>query len=466
MSQLPEPSVRLTDVQSELDQSLAVFKREYSKAVRLLYRTLPPQTVYGDMDQANSDPFTENVTDGLNENLFRIHHFCFGLEEWTEHLRSLVSSFAVISETEISVQRHNRELKIRWGPFANFWQPFSGLRVKASRSRPKLVQARRNPFPAIVDNAMTQAGTGHALGNLQKIKRRIWRASLILRRPDIRFAVKTGAGVALLASAAFTRFRPLWLAWRGEWALISYMVISAQSLGATNFLAIGRVLGTGVGGGTAALAYTLFPDNPFLLPLCGCIVSIPCFYVIVTRVSRDAFEITPGADSTVITQPQYGPSARFVLLTFNLTCLYSYNLREDTHVFSIAFHRSIVSIGVSGSFRLAHPADDLDDQAVAFGVVYGLIINSYIWPYEARRELRRGLSEYFVNTAHLYVAIVRSYSVPPVALVQAIEENPSSPEEANERTQLLTKHLSRVEEQYVAMELWLQSSLIKVSRRT
>jgi hypothetical protein len=90
-------------------------------------------------------------------------------------------------------------------------------------------------------------------------------------------------------------------------------------------------------------------------------------------------------------QPLYGPSARFFLLTWNLTCLYAYNLRElDAHVISIAVHRSAVRP------ILFAPRIGTDEmmQAVGAGVIWGLIVTSYIWPFEARRELRRGLSEY------------------------------------------------------------------------
>lgn len=74
-----------------------------------------------------------------------------------------------------------------------------------------------------------------------------------------------------------------------------------------------------------------------------------------------------------VTKPQFAPASRFVLLTYNLTVLYAFNLREhDVPIFSIAFHRSI---------------------AVAFGVLWGLFVTSYVWPYEARRELRKGLAE-------------------------------------------------------------------------
>jgi hypothetical protein len=55
----------------------------------------------------------------------------------------------------------------------------------------------------------------------------------------------------------------------------------------------------------AAGMYTLFPDNPIILSLFGFFFSLPCFYYIVAK-------------------PQYVSGSRFVLLTYNLTCLYWY----------------------------------------------------------------------------------------------------------------------------------------------
>lgn len=96
---------------------------------------------------------------------------------------------------------------------------------------------------------------------------------------------------------------------------------------------------------------------------------------------------------------------------------------------------------------------------MAFGVVYGLIINTFVWPYEARRELRRELSDFFLNSAHLYLKMVSAYSSPPTAAVSA------NTEEASERSRLLTKHIDQSEREYVRMQLYLQQSLIKVSRQ-
>lgn len=55
---------------------------------------------------------------------------------------------------------------------------------------------------------------------------------------------------------------------------------------------------------TAATAYTLFHKTPAVLAVFGFFFSMPCFYYIVAK-------------------PQYATTGRFVLLTYNLTCLFS-----------------------------------------------------------------------------------------------------------------------------------------------
>lgn len=52
-----------------------------------------------------------------------------------------------------------------------------------------------------------------------------------------------------------------------------------------------------LGAGIAALFYTLFPDNPIVLPILGWAFSLPCFYVITQM-------------------PDYGQASRFTLLAY------------------------------------------------------------------------------------------------------------------------------------------------------
>jgi hypothetical protein len=48
----------------------------------------------------------------------------------------------------------------------------------------------------------------------------------------MRYSFKVGVGTAILAIPAFIdATRPLFVRWRGEWALISYFVVMGQTLG-------------------------------------------------------------------------------------------------------------------------------------------------------------------------------------------------------------------------------------------
>ena len=141
-----------------------------------------------------------------------------------------------------------------------------------------------------------------------------------------------------------------------------------------------------------------------------------------------------------------------------MTALYAYNLREvDVDVKKIALQRSLaVSAGVSRF--LAHNL--LSARLIcSLQVLWSLIVTVWIFPYQARRELRVSLSEWLTNSAHLYLSIVKQYSTPPVALS---ELHLDQHEHASETTQLLVRHLDRAEAECIQMEIALQEGLIKV----
>lgn len=52
--------------------------------------------------------------------------------------------------------------------------------------------------------------------------------------------------------------------------------------------------------------WILFPENPYALSLFGCLIAMPCFHIILNW-----------------KQNTFG---RFILLTYNLSCLYAYSL--------------------------------------------------------------------------------------------------------------------------------------------
>ncbi|KAL8723515.1 MAG: hypothetical protein Q9181_007274, partial [Wetmoreana brouardii] len=201
-------------------------------------------------------------------------------------------------------------------------------------------------------------------GQRETIRYRVWKALAVFRRDDTRFAIKVGAGAALYALPSFlSATRPTYQHLRGEWGLLSYMLVCSMTIGASNTTGYARFFGTCLGAICAILAWVLTEGNPFGLAAFGWFMSVWTAYVIVAQ--------------------GRGPMGRFIMLTYNLSALYAYSLSvkdlEDDDdeggmspfITEIAFHRVI---------------------AVLSGCLWGLIITRLIWPISAKQKLKDGLS--------------------------------------------------------------------------
>ena len=94
------------------------------------------------------------------------------------------------------------------------------------------VDSRRDParsklFPPVKPHAPDTVNRP-PLGSLSFIdrqKQRLWDLGHRLRDPELKYVIKTGAGTAILALPAFLApTRELFVRYRGEWALISFVV--------------------------------------------------------------------------------------------------------------------------------------------------------------------------------------------------------------------------------------------------
>lgn len=190
----------------------------------------------------------------------------------------------------------------------------------------------------------------------------------------VRFALKVGIGAALWATIAYVpATRPFYGHWRGEWGLLSYMLVCSMTVGASNTTGLARFVGTVIGAIIAIVVWLICQGNPFALAFCGWIVSLGCFYLIVVA--------------------GRAPFGRFILLTYNLSALYAYSLSikegdddEDEGgvnpiITEIALHRVMAVIG---------------------GVLWGLIITRVIWPISAREKFRDGLATLWLRMGLLW----------------------------------------------------------------
>jgi hypothetical protein len=71
------------------------------------------------------------------------------------------------------------------------------------------------------------------LGRWDRIKRSFWALGQALRNPEIKYSIKAGLSIAILATPAFIEStREIFVEYRGEWALISVSVLYARRIGA------------------------------------------------------------------------------------------------------------------------------------------------------------------------------------------------------------------------------------------
>ena len=141
----------------------------------------------------------------------------------------------------------------------------------------------------------------------QNWRYKLWRTLSFFRREDIKFAIKVGAGAALYALPSFlASTRPFYQHWRGEWGLLSYMLVCAMTLGASNTTGLARFFGTCIGAVCAIAAWVISQGNALVLAFLGWLMSLWTAYI--------------------ITVQGKGPFGRFIMLTYNLSALYAYSL--------------------------------------------------------------------------------------------------------------------------------------------
>ncbi|WVQ80167.1 hypothetical protein IAT38_002272 [Cryptococcus sp. DSM 104549] len=450
-------TVDLTQIRANLAASLKDFTQSSSRAIKRVYagpkrkRGVYSKAGSPGVDSSDSDSDSESsggdstegdkkegdglpiagqsqLRDGPNETVFWIYFFLFTFEEFSREMIFLVDTMEeIVTAERVTALEHlksvfmpTRKRKERKSEYL-YKQLQNLVPIDPSQLQPPLYpkNGRDSTGPVIVPEM-------RSLSWLGKIKQVFWAVGERLRQPDAKYAIKTGLGGAILAAPAYTEAgRPIFLQYRGEWALIAYFATMSQTIGQTNFLSMARVLGTLIGAGVAVLFSNMSPGNNIALPIMGFFFSIPCFYVITQM-------------------PDYMNAGRFVLLTYNLTCLYAYNTRlreESSTVEMIAFRRS---------------------TSVIVGVLWAAIVSRYWWPFTARRELRMGLSDFCLDLSYLYSKLVTTYSkgadtAPLDTRGADLEEGESEP--------LLPPgtighpHLSPSVRQFMAMELHLQSQL-------
>ncbi|KAI0171091.1 Fusaric acid resistance protein-like-domain-containing protein [Pestalotiopsis sp. NC0098] len=337
-----------------VSDAISLYNSQRGKALEELYKTI---------ELEKSRP--ENVQADYEEVAAACGHFSFTLlslaDEMQKYLDAL-DDLKYVTETDQKT----------WN-FLKFWRYIGSMfksRVPDPEEANLIKPLRRSKMPRGIPQNMTKPRDNFqwkAEPSTNAVQRWIFQHLLLffrfLSREDVRFGLKVGIGATLYAMFAFIpETRPVYQHWRGEWGLLSFMIVCSMTVGASNTTGFARFVGTLMGAAFVIMAWWISGGDAIPLAIFGWAVSFLAFYITIDRGNA--------------------PFGRFILLTYNVSSLYAYSLSQKVEdddddegglhpvIQTIVYHRVI---------------------AVSLGILWGLIVCRVIWPVSARHKFKEGI---------------------------------------------------------------------------
>ncbi|EEU45425.1 uncharacterized protein NECHADRAFT_93538 [Fusarium vanettenii 77-13-4] len=320
-------------LRESLRDALNLYNNARAESLQELYRAI-------EMGRTRS----EKIQADIEEVAAACGHFSFNLQAVAEETDAYLD---VLEDLKYSTETGSRS----WN-WLKFWRYFKWARASDKAPvddpereslipKPPVRRLRKSQLPkGIPDTMVKRRDTFNwdAAPQSSKITRRlaqrILTISRFLVREDILFGLKVGIGALLWAMLAFIpSTRPIYQRWRGEWGLLSFMIVAAMTTGAANTTGTARFKGTLIGATFAITAWTVSRGNAIALVFLGGLVALFNFYVILVV--------------------KKAPLGRIALLAYNVSTLYAYSLSQsvddddddeggaDPLIWDIAFHRVI-----------------------------------------------------------------------------------------------------------------------------
>ncbi|KAL6866055.1 hypothetical protein ACO1O0_002155 [Amphichorda felina] len=364
----PKDEVTVNDqLRESLREALALYNEARGKALRELYETI-------EMGRSRS----QKIQADIEEVAAACGHFSFTLQAVGEEL----SSYLEVLEDLKHMSKHSRP---SWN-FLKFWKRWGrsakgdGLGLEEADQehllpKPPVSRLKRSAVPKGIPeqmiarrNTFNWEASPQTSKFLRKMSQFLLGIARWITREDILFGIKTGIGALIWAMFAFIpATRPVYQTWRGEWGLLSYMIVNGMTTGASNTTGLSRFYGTIIGGVCACLAWIIGQENPFVLAFCGWLMALYNFYLIAIK---------------------NAPLGRMSLLAYNVVVLYAYSISQQVDdddddeggtsplLFHITYHRVV---------------------AVTLGIIWGILVCRLLWPISARRKFQEGLSVLYLQ---------------------------------------------------------------------
>ncbi|KAM5382073.1 hypothetical protein ACJZ2D_002675 [Fusarium nematophilum] len=355
-------------LRESLRDALHLYNAARADSLQELYRAI-------EMGRTRS----EKIQADIEEVAAACGHFSFSLKAVAEETDAYLD---VLEDLKYTTETGARS----WN-WLKFWKYFKSWRASSKDiiddperesliPKPPVKRLRKSQVPkGIPDTMVVRRDTFNwdAAPQSSKVTRRfaqkLLRVSRFLVRDDILFGIKVGIGALLWAMLAFIpSTRPIYQRWRGEWGLLSFMIVAAMTTGAANTTGTARFKGTLIGAAFAVTCWTISQGNAIALVFLGGLTALFNFYVILAV--------------------KKAPLGRIALLAYNVSTLYAYSISQYVDdddddeggdsplIVDIAFHRVV---------------------SVTLGIVWGIIFCRLIWPISGRKKFREGLSVLYLQ---------------------------------------------------------------------
>ena len=285
---------------SSLDEATELYSKARCEALKLIYRSKDLQKTRSAEIEADYEEVAASCG-----------HFSFSLLDFAGEMKIYLG---ILEELAAEIDRTPRRRSWRW---LHFWhrEPNKDNQAKYDSNENAALQTSlleeamggQLPRDIVIPLKRRASVVTFEATRKQTIFFRLYEAFRDFRRDDVKYAIKVGVGAALYALPSFlSATRPFYSHWRGEWGLLSYMLVCSMTVGASNTTGYQRFMGTCMGAVCAIAAWSISQGNPYVLATLGWIMSLAGFYVILAQGK--------------------GPMGRFILLTYNLSVLYAYSL--------------------------------------------------------------------------------------------------------------------------------------------
>jgi hypothetical protein len=363
----PVTQVKVNEqLRESLRDALSLFNGAKRNALQELYKTI-------ELGRSRS----EAVQADIEEVAAACGHFSFSLQAVADEMDLYLD---VLEELQHVTETHSRSWE-----WLKFWKRTSDPSPPSRDPEcESLLQKRKNTVRGLKKSAVPKGipesmrkrrdsfhwNASPSASSFQRgLSQKILEVMRFISREDVLFGIKVGIGAVLWAQFAFIpATRPLYQHWRGEWGLLSYMIVVGMTTGASNTTSTARLIGTLMGAACACMSWLVSQGNAYVLALCGWLMALWNFYMILII--------------------KNGPLGRIALLAYNVIVLYAYSISQDVDdddddeggknplIFNIAYHRVV---------------------AVVLGIIWGMIVCRLLWPISGRKKFKEGLSVLYLQ---------------------------------------------------------------------